>query len=220
MAPSEDIDYPPEQYFSIMVMCTITFIIPGVIIFAWGLKLGKWESDLEKLAGYLKSYRRIRIHDIARKLGKTEYETEDLIAQCVKQDLVKGYIDRSTGEFFTYESLFEEVKKPNNCPSCGALIDTRLLMGETAVCKYCGNKLTPPPIPRMYPSKTPSYQAQRGFKGPQHAYQQPTQPQQPYIPPPNMMAVKCLNCSKIFDVPQQRGAFIIKCPSCGSQGRM
>ncbi len=221
---------PPEgntsqDYLIIIGFCTSTLLIPGIVIFAWGWKLGKEESELEKLAGYLKSYRRIKTSDVAKKLGKTEYETEQLITKCVKQGLITGYFDRSSGEFFTYESLFEEVKRPDKCPNCGASLYTRLLSGESAVCNYCGATFTPPPIERSPPPPPPiPYYPQQQYPPPPQHYQ-PPQPYPPKVQPqaktfPNLMNVKCPGCAKVFDVQQQARPFRIKCPYCGTEGMM
>jgi DNA-directed RNA polymerase subunit RPC12/RpoP len=187
-------------------MCTVLFIIPGIILFVWGYKLGQDESNWQNLAGYLKSHRRIKISEVAKKLGKSEYETETLIAKIVEQRLIVGYIDRNTREFFTIQSLFHEVNRPDKCPNCGASMHTRVLSGENAICDYCGahfstkhNLLTHPP----------PYSTSR------HQYSSST-----YHGVPPMMTIKCPDCSKLFDVQKQTEPFPVNCPYCGVKGTM
>ncbi len=210
----EELEATPEAYYGIAGLCTAVFLLPGIALFAWGWKLGLKERDLEKLAGYLKSYRRVDSRILARKLGKTEYETEQLIAECVRLGLVKGYFDRSTDEFFTYQSVFEEVKRHEKCPNCGAAIDARVLVGESYQCRFCATKFTPPP---HTPPPPPSH---------------PQLPPYPSYPSPKSSTsttlsndsinttVKCPSCRIIFDVKKQPGKFKITCPKCGSWGFM
>ena len=224
---NEEMESPPKSYWGIVGLCTVVFLLPGIAIFSWGYKLGKKESELEKLAGYLKSYRRIKTSDVARKLGKTEYETEQLIIKCIEQNLIRGYFDRSSGEFFTYESMFEEVQRPDKCPNCGASMYTRVLSGESAVCNYCGARFTPPPRSRPTPPPPAQYYAGQPYSPfPQpRQYPPPPSPYRQQPPPPKMdvtkmMTVKCPNCKKVFDVQRQAGHFRIKCPYCGTEGMM
>lgn len=221
--PSEEGGSDFGMGMAVVGLCTVIFLIPGIILFVWGYKLGQKEKELEKLAGYLKSYRRIKISDVAKKLGKSEYETEQLIAKIVEDGLIKGYVDRTSGEFFTHQSLFHEVDRPDKCPNCGASMYTRVLSGENAVCDYCGahfstkHKLQPPP--QTPQPQTPYYTN----------YPPPPPPKYPPYPQqgapnlqgkPMMMTVKCPSCTKLFDVQKQAGAFPINCPYCGTKGMM
>jgi predicted RNA-binding Zn-ribbon protein involved in translation (DUF1610 family) len=210
----EEMEALPEAYYGIIWICTAVFLLPGIAIFAWGWKLGQEERELEKLAGYLKSYRRINSHTLARKLGKTEYETEHLIAECVRLGLVKGYFDRSSDEFFTYQSVFEEIKRRDKCPNCGAAIDARVLVGESYECRFCRTKFTPPPTA---PPPPPSYP----HPPPYPSYPSPkASAPSPLSQGPITTSVKCPSCSIIFDVKKQSGPYKITCPKCGSWGFM
>ncbi|UCE73256.1 MAG: hypothetical protein JSV56_09500 [Methanomassiliicoccales archaeon] len=135
--------------------CTAFGLIPGIILFIWGWKLAKEKSELTKLAAYLRSYRRIKVSDVARAMEKNEYETEQLILQCVEKNLINGYFDRNTREFFTRESQLGEVKTPDSCPNCGAFFESKVLSGETAICKFCGSKFSPDSSARSEGSPQP-----------------------------------------------------------------
>lgn len=213
-------------------LCSATFLIPGIILFVMGWKMKREEQELGKIASYLKSYRRIKTSDVARKLGKTEFEAEQLIIKCIEKRLIVGYFDRSSGEFFTYQSLFEEVRRPDKCPNCGASMYTRVLSGEDAVCNYCGAHFTPPPPAGAQPYSPPQqYQPQQRPPPPQlqqpyPGYQQqaPSRPAPPPGPPQGAAAVqtsvKCPSCKKIFDVRPQARPFRIACPFCRIEGIM
>jgi len=112
-------------------------LLPGIILMALGLRKRKQAKDLENLANLLKTYRRIKVRKIAEKMGVTEFEAEKRIAMCTEKGLVKGYIDRSTEEFFTEESLGQIIPQAG-CPKCGAPPERIILVGETAKCGNCG----------------------------------------------------------------------------------
>lgn len=112
-------------------------LVPGIILMALGLRKRTQAKDLENLANLLKTYRRIKVRKIAEKMGVTEFEVEKRIAICVEKGLVKGYIDRSTEEFFTEESLGQIIPQAG-CPKCGAPPERIILVGETAKCGNCG----------------------------------------------------------------------------------
>ena len=115
-------------------------LIPGIILAAIGLKKHKAVKDLESLAEVLRAYRRIKIARVAQKLGVTEMEAEKRIAACIDRGWVKGYIDRTTDEFFTLESL-GQVIRTDGCLKCGAPPDRIVLVGEQAKCGSCGAKI-------------------------------------------------------------------------------
>lgn len=126
---------------TIFSMCTLFTLVPTVILLSIAALGYRRERRLKAIATMLKAYRRIKIAELARKLGITEFKAEQVIAQCIHEGLVTGHIDRVTGEFFTDESL-HVTKAGFKCPSCGAHNSAVYLVGESAKCEYCGN-LTP-----------------------------------------------------------------------------
>jgi hypothetical protein len=112
-------------------------LIPGVLLMAIGMKKRRHIKDMEILAELLRAYRRIKLSKVAGKLGVTELEAERRIAECIELGLVKGYIDRTTDEFFTQESI-AQVIPADGCPKCGAPPDRIILVGEEAKCGSCG----------------------------------------------------------------------------------
>jgi hypothetical protein len=91
------------------IMCTVLFLIPGIILLIVGIRVGRTESDQEKLAGYLKAYRRMSIKDAAIKLETTEDHVEQLMVECVRLGLVDGFIDRQNKEFVNEDAQFSEL---------------------------------------------------------------------------------------------------------------
>lgn len=134
----------------IMMLCTPIFLIPGLILLCLGWREVLREKMLEDLAGYLRLHRRIKVTEIARKIGKTEMETERMIAKCTERGLIKGYVDRETNEFFTDISLQEEIVV-EKCPHCGGALSKRILKGETAKCDYCGKLISALDTPAQKP---------------------------------------------------------------------
>lgn len=126
------------------LMGIILFSTPGLFLFLTGRKLAKEEriKYTNQIVGILRTYRRIKISDIATKINKTIPETEKLVGECVRKGLITGHIDRTTNEFFTEESLDTSPINIMKCPNCGAPISTRALRGESVICDYCGTNLS------------------------------------------------------------------------------
>lgn len=122
----------------VMSIFTLAIIIPGIKLFQSGVKLSKLEENLTQLAALIKTYRRISLSEIAKKFSITELEAEKLLNQAIDLDMIKGNMDRNTGEFFVSESL-NEIKKISFCPNCGASLSQVIHHGETAKCPACGS---------------------------------------------------------------------------------
>ncbi len=119
-------------------VCGVIGLIPGIILLAMVFKMKKKDEDLESLGEVLQAYRRIKMSEIARKLGVNELEAERQVAKAIDMGFVKGYIDRNTHEFFTHESM-SQVIKLNSCPKCGAPREKLYLVGEEVRCGSCGS---------------------------------------------------------------------------------
>jgi len=127
------------------MMGIILFSTPGLFLFFMGRKTGKEgkERYTNHVIGILRTYRRIKISNVAAKINKTVPETERLICEYVRKGLITGYVDRTTNEFFTEESLDTSPTYIKKCPNCSAPISTRALRGESILCSYCGTNLSP-----------------------------------------------------------------------------
>lgn len=117
---------------------SLAIIIPGVRLYMSGAKLSRLEEDLKNITALIKTYRRISMTDIAKKMGTSEIEAEKLINAAITLKLLEGNMDRTTGEFFISESL-SEIKNISFCPNCGASVSGVIHKGETAKCSSCGS---------------------------------------------------------------------------------
>ena len=117
---------------------SLAIIIPGIRLYMSGVKLSRLEDKLRQLAALIKTYRRITLTEISKKFSITEIEAEKLLNSAVDLNLVRGNMDRATGEFFLSESL-DEIKKISFCPNCGSSLSQVIHTGETAKCPACGS---------------------------------------------------------------------------------
>jgi len=117
---------------------SLAIIIPGVRLYIAGVKLTRLEENLKQLAALVKTYRRISLGEIAKKLNIPVMKAEKLLNTAVELGLVKGNMDRTTGEFFVSDSL-NEVKKVSFCANCGASLSQVIYQGETGKCPSCGS---------------------------------------------------------------------------------
>jgi hypothetical protein len=119
--------------------CAPGFMVAAIYIAMVGMRLEKERLELERLAGYLKAYRRIKVDALAQKLALSEYETEKRILRCVRHRLLTGYIDRASDEFFNPFGM--EGKALLICPQCGGTVEELVLKEETARCPFCDSVL-------------------------------------------------------------------------------
>jgi len=117
--------------------CLPSFLVVGILFIFFGLRAEKEKLEFEKLAGYLKAYRRIKIPALASKMRLSEYETERRIIRCVRLGLLTGYMDRASDEFFNPQGM--EGKTLINCPNCGGSVEQMIMDGETGKCPFCGS---------------------------------------------------------------------------------
>jgi uncharacterized paraquat-inducible protein A len=119
--------------------CLPLFLVLGILFLAVGLRAEREVKEFEKLAAYLKAYRRIKIPALASKMKLSEYETERRIIKCQRLRLLAGYIDRATNEFFNPAGM--EGRTLISCPNCGGSVEQMVMAGETGKCPYCGSML-------------------------------------------------------------------------------
>jgi hypothetical protein len=112
------------------------FIIPGGILVARARQISQEESQIKSLISLIHAYRRIKLDDIALKLGQTIPETVILITKALGMNLLQGHIDRQTAEFFTEDAVQVQLQY-KFCPSCGSPLDRIYLKGETVRCPAC-----------------------------------------------------------------------------------
>jgi len=132
----------PGVGYSIIGLCSATALIPGIVFLYIAVQSKKREREIIEIAVLVKSYRRVKLDKIAKKLGKTEFETEKILADCVDKGQVDGFFDRTTEEFVVRSAVAEELAI-YRCRSCGATASRKFLAGETAKCDFCGGVMEP-----------------------------------------------------------------------------
>jgi hypothetical protein len=125
--------------WGLLGFCFPMFLVVGILFYYYGMRAEKQRLDYEKLAGYLKAYRRIKIEALSQKLALSEYETERRILHCVRLGLLSGFIDRGSDEFFNPHGM--EGRTLITCPNCGGSVEQMVLEGETGKCPYCQSVL-------------------------------------------------------------------------------
>jgi DNA-directed RNA polymerase subunit RPC12/RpoP len=116
----------------------LCLIIPGAALFRSGQRHTQYEERLKQLTSLIKTYRRISVTEISRNLGIGEMDARELLNRAISLDMIKGYMDRNTDEFFI-EGKSSKTKKIHTCPNCGAQIEQILHEGETGKCSACGS---------------------------------------------------------------------------------
>jgi hypothetical protein len=130
----------PDYVLFGSVLCSATGIVPGAILLLLGWRARKEERSLVAFSAWIKTYRRIPMNDLAKNLGKTRFETEQVLAMAVDRDLVQGIVDRTTDEFVVKESIGQQIFV-EQCPHCGAKIHRWFLPEDRLVCAHCSQPI-------------------------------------------------------------------------------
>jgi hypothetical protein len=120
-----------------IAIASLIFFIPGYILLFLERRSRKRLEMLESVASAVKSYRRIKLVDLAGKLGITVPEASRLLMKAVTLNMIEGNFDRTTDEFFTNDARKHSISF-KFCPQCGAPLDRIYLEGETVKCGSCG----------------------------------------------------------------------------------
>ncbi len=127
----------PKENGPTIAVFSLIFFIPGFIILYLERRSRKNREMLESVVSAVKSYRRIKLVDLASKLGVTAPRANALLMKAISLDMVHGNFDRTTDEFFTDEAR-EQKLEYRFCPQCGGSLDRLYLEGETVLCARCG----------------------------------------------------------------------------------
>ncbi|HEX3595507.1 MAG TPA: hypothetical protein VHU80_10405 [Polyangiaceae bacterium] len=119
------------------------FVIPGLLLFVYGRRARLESEFFEAVTGMVRSYDRFTVAELAQKIGRTELETEGVVARIIAAnngvDLVfhrpsRSYIHRSR--------LAAGQHVVDRCPSCGAPTNREVVFdGERVPCTFCGAAL-------------------------------------------------------------------------------
>src|SRR5438132_274010 len=122
------------------VLCSSTGIVPGLLVLLLGLRAREEEKTLVACSAWIKTYRRIPLNDLAKNMGKTRFETEQVLAAAVERRLVEGIVDRTTDEFVVKESIGQQIFV-DQCPHCGAAIHRWFLPEDRLICSHCNQPI-------------------------------------------------------------------------------
>jgi len=127
-----------------MLVLTGFFGIPGGIML-WRARLARAREDFAaKLIGFVQSLDNFTVSELASKIGRTELETDGLIASLISQRRVDLAFHRQSGRYLHRGRIQRTHQVIDRCQSCGAAVGHELIFdGETPECRYCGVRLRP-----------------------------------------------------------------------------
>jgi hypothetical protein len=120
------------------------FLVPGVALLLYGRRSQRDRDFVQAVTGMIRSHDRFRVAELATKIGRTELETEGLVARVIASgqgiDLV---FHRPTREYVHRARLNAGERVIERCASCGAPTNREVVFdGEQVPCTYCGAALT------------------------------------------------------------------------------
>lgn len=118
------------------------FGFPGGLI-VWRHTRNERERQFRaQLTGYLRTHDRFTVEEIAKKIGRTELETDRLVAEIVSEAALDLVFHRSDRAYMHRNRIAAGAKVFDRCASCGAALNHEVVLeGETATCAYCGSSL-------------------------------------------------------------------------------
>jgi hypothetical protein len=124
---------------------------PGGVIL-WRTRLKERAQALrQQLAGYIRTFDAFTVEELARKIGKTEMETETLIASLAGEGGFRLAFHRQTRRYLHQDRLRQNHRCLSRCPSCGAAMGNQVVFeGEVVCCQYCNH-----PLPQVGPENQP-----------------------------------------------------------------
>jgi hypothetical protein len=142
MAPNKPTDTAAESLAPGLFFGSVC-LVPGLALFVYGRRARLDAEFVEAVTGMIRSHDRFTVEDLARKIGRTELETQAVIARIVASsrgiDLV---FHRPTREYIHRQRLGQGQRVVEACPSCGAPTKGEVVFdGERVPCAYCGAQL-------------------------------------------------------------------------------
>ena len=134
-----------------LYVCTpVNLIITFLLFYYWKAR-SRRDKQVEELPSYIKMYRRVRLEEIAQRMGISMKELDSVLKECEKRGYVNGHVDGATGEFVMAGADYLIIPDGLACRNCGALIDGKFLVGEVVKCSFCNVVI--PPEERRPPSR-------------------------------------------------------------------
>ena len=123
-------------------MFTFMFGVPGLWLCIRGRKQQKHDALHQQLSGYFKSHDSFTVTEMAKKIGKTEIETEQLIFCLIEANTLDLVFHRPSRKYFNTNRLHRKFQQVNRCPSCGATLKREITFDDEIVsCQYCGHQI-------------------------------------------------------------------------------
>ena len=136
----------------LIYICVPGGVFPGAVGLLFGVVEWHRERELKEFATWLQTYRRIRMDELARKVGKSPMETERLLNRAIELKYVAGVVDRSTDEFVLASAEKQQVFV-ERCPHCGGVVNRWAFPEERFPCPYCNVAVE---VPSTAPSAPPA----------------------------------------------------------------
>jgi hypothetical protein len=116
--------------------------LPGLALVVWGRRERREAEHLTGVTGMIRAHDRFTVEELARKIGRTELETEAIIARVVAaEESIDLVFHRSTREYL-HRARMSAGKVVEACASCGAPTGSEVVFeGERVPCAYCGAPL-------------------------------------------------------------------------------
>jgi len=127
----------------LLFLCLPITFIPGVVGIVLGIRAWRHERLVLDFSNWIRSHRRIKMDDMAQRLGRTRFETEKLLGEAFERRLVRGVIDRATDEFVSGEATGQQLFV-GRCPNCHGEFSQWYFPEERFKCPYCERTLDVP----------------------------------------------------------------------------
>jgi ribosomal protein S27E len=118
-------------------------LAPGLALYLFGRRARKDQEFLAAVTGMVRTTDRFTVQDLSRRIGRTELETEGLVARIIAaQNGIDLVFRRATREYMHRARLARGERIVEQCPSCGAPTNQDVVFeGERVPCLYCGAAL-------------------------------------------------------------------------------
>ncbi len=116
---------------------SFSFITIGGLMLYWAQNESKKDVQIQLVVSTVKTYRRISMEKLSGLTSLAPVQLRKIIGRAINRQLLAGYFDRGSDEFYTGES--EKQKSPHKfCAVCGAPLGRVYYEGETIRCEHCG----------------------------------------------------------------------------------
>lgn len=119
-----------------LAIVSLIFIAPGAVMVKKARGRAYRRKKIFHIVQLVRSYRRISMETLGQKSGLSPHEAEEMLLAAMKEGLVTGRTDRTTGEFCIDDAA---PIIPKHCPACGASLEGIYYEGDTVKCAHCGN---------------------------------------------------------------------------------